>query len=201
MGEDMGSIIDSFSPHEDVDSEAKIKHVNVQGTPGSSALSSATKTSPMYAVVDKYKKMGAQWKEDNGYTVAFIHQHTMPMIDEMSDRWKEVVASGGVEEREQYEDTLEIRYETLENQRCTWNFGSACFEVLRIYFEQMRVTHLTPLIHMHFMQHFHYTIKSCVYEACLVMSNISNACPAVNVHHVYTHEVVGWKKENSMKTQ
>ena len=29
---------------------------------------------------------------------------------------------------------------------------------------------------------------------------ISNACPAVNVHHTYTHEVVGLRKE-TMKTQ
>ena len=77
----------------------------------------------MYAVVDKCKKMGAQWKGDmyNGYTVAFIPQCTMPMMDEMSDRWKGVVASGGVEEGEQYEDTVNIRYEALEDQRRTWN--------------------------------------------------------------------------------
>ena len=29
MGEEMGSIIDGFSPHEDVDSGAKIEHVNI----------------------------------------------------------------------------------------------------------------------------------------------------------------------------
>ena len=115
MGEERGSIIGGFNPHEDVDSGAKIK----QDPPGSSIPATATKTLPMYAVVDKCKKMGAQWKEDNGYTVAFIHQHTMPMMDEMSDRWKGVVASGGVEEREQYEDTVDIRYEALENQRRT----------------------------------------------------------------------------------
>ena len=118
MGEEMGSIIDDFSPHENVDSEANLKHVNVQSPYESSAPASATKTPPVYAVVDKCKKMGAQWKEDNGYTVAFIHQHTMPMMDEMSDRWKGVVASG-VEEGEQYEDTVIIRYEALENQRRT----------------------------------------------------------------------------------
>ena len=124
MDEEMGSIIDDFSPHEDVDSEAKIKHVNIQGLQGSSTPASATKTPPVYTVVDQCKKMGAQWKEDNGYTVAFIHQCTIPMMDEMSDSWKGVVASGGVETREQYEDTVEIRYETLDNQRRTWSLGS-----------------------------------------------------------------------------
>ena len=126
MGEEMGSIIVDFSPHENVDSEANLKHVNIQGPQESSTPASATKTPPVYAVVDKCKKMGAQWKEDNGYTVAFIHQGTMPMMDEMSDRWKGVVASGGVEEGEQYEDTVEIRYEALENQRRTWSLGSEC---------------------------------------------------------------------------
>ena len=120
IDEELGPIIDDFSPHEDVDSEAKIEHVNVQGPQGSSATASATKTPPLYAVVDKCKKMGAQWKEDNGYTVAFIHQHTIPMMGEMNG----VVTSGGVEEREQYEDTVEIRYETLDNQRRTWSLGS-----------------------------------------------------------------------------
>ena len=115
MDEEMGSIIDDFSPHEDADSGANIEHVNIQDPQKSSTPVSATKTPPMYAVVDKYKKMKAQWKEDNGYTVAFIHQCTIPMMDEMSDSWKEVVASGGVEEEEQYEDTVEIRYEALEN--------------------------------------------------------------------------------------
>ena len=126
MGEEMGSIIDNFSPHEDVDSEAKIEHVNIQGPQGSSAPASATKTPPVYAVVDKCQKMGAQWKEDNGYTVAFIHQCTIPMMDEMNERWKGLFASGGVEEGEQYEDTVDIRYEALENQRRTWNLGSEC---------------------------------------------------------------------------
>ena len=117
MGEEMGSNVAGFSPHEDVDSETIINHVNVQGPQESSTPASATKTLPVYAVVDKCKKMGAQWKEDNGYTVAFIHQCTMPMMDEISDRWKGVVASNGVEEGEQYEDTVSIRYEALENQR------------------------------------------------------------------------------------
>ena len=126
MDEKMGSIIDDFSPHEDVDSVAKIELVNVQGTQGSSAPASVTKTPPVYTAVDKCKKMGAQWKEDNGYTVAFIHHHTLPMMDKMSNSWKGVVASGGVEEGEQYEDTVNIRYEALENQRCKWNLGSEC---------------------------------------------------------------------------
>ena len=115
MGEETGSIFDGFSPHEDVDRGEKIEHVNVQSPHESSTPASATKTPPVYAVVNKCKKMGAQWKEDNGYTVAFIHQCTIPMMDEMSDRSKGVVASGGVEEGEQYEDTVNIRYEALEN--------------------------------------------------------------------------------------
>ena len=119
LGEEMCSIIDGFSLHVDVVSEAKIEHVNVQDPQESSAPASATKTPPVYAIVDKRKKMGAQWMEDNGYTVAFIHQCPIPMMDEMSDRWKGVVASGGVEEGEQYEDTVDIRYEALENQRRT----------------------------------------------------------------------------------
>ena len=126
MGEERGSIIDGFSPHEDVDSEAKIEHVDIQDPQESSTPASATKTPPTYAVVDKCKKMGAQWQEDNGYTVAFIHQRTIPMMGEMSDRWKGVVVSDGVEEAEQYEDTAEIRYEALENQRLTWSLGSEC---------------------------------------------------------------------------
>ena len=119
MGEEVASIIHGFSPNEDVDNGAKIEHVNVQGAQESSAPASAARTPPMHAVVDRSKKMGAQWKEDNGYTVAFIHQRTIPVMDEMSARSKGVVASGGVEEREQYEDTVDIRYETLENQRRT----------------------------------------------------------------------------------
>ena len=124
MGEEMSSIMDSFSPHENVVSGAKIEHVNVQSPHDSSTPQRATKTPPVYAVVDKCKKMGAQWKEDNGYTVAFIHQCTIPMMGEMSNRWKGVVASGEVEEGEQYEDTVDIRYETLQNQSRTWSLGS-----------------------------------------------------------------------------
>ena len=115
ISEERGSTIDGFNPHDDVDSGEKIE----QDPTGSSIPATATKTLPMYAVMDKCKKMGAQWKEDNGYTVAFIHQCTVPMMDEMSDRWKGVVASGGVEEGEQHEDTVDIRYEALENQRRT----------------------------------------------------------------------------------
>ena len=63
-------------------------------------------TPPVYAVMDKSKKMRAQWKEDNGYTVAFIHQCTMPMMGTMSNIKKGVVASGGKEEGEQYNDTV-----------------------------------------------------------------------------------------------
>ena len=117
MNEERSSITDGFSPNEDVNSAAKINHVNVQGPQESSTPASATKTSPVHAVVDKCKKVGAQWKEDNGYTVAFIHLCTIPMMGEMSDScWKGVVASGGLEEREQYEDTVDIRYEALETK-------------------------------------------------------------------------------------
>ena len=120
MNEERSSITDGFSPNEDVNSAAKINHVNVQGPQESSTPASATKTSPVHAVVDKCKKVGAQWKEDNGYTVAFIHHCTIPMMGEMSDScWKGVAVSGGFEEREQYEDTVDIRYEALENQRRT----------------------------------------------------------------------------------
>ena len=126
MGEERGSIVDGFSPHKDIDSGAIIEHVNVQDPQESSTPASDTQTPPVYAVVDKCKKMGAQWQEDNGYTVAFIHQCTIPMMCEMSDRWKGVAASDGVEEREQHEDTAEIRYETLENQRHIWSLGSEC---------------------------------------------------------------------------
>ena len=59
MGE-MGSIIDSFSPHENVVSGAKIEHANIQSPQESSTPQSATKTPPVYAIVDKCKKMGAQ---------------------------------------------------------------------------------------------------------------------------------------------
>ena len=73
MGE-MSSIIDSFSPHENVVSEAKIEHVIIQGPQESSTPASAIETPPVYAVVDKCKKVGAQWKEDNGYTATYSCQ-------------------------------------------------------------------------------------------------------------------------------
>ena len=57
MGEEMSSIIDGFSPHEDVDSGANIEHVNIQDPQESSTPASATKTPPTYAVVDKCKKI------------------------------------------------------------------------------------------------------------------------------------------------
>ena len=116
MGE-MSSIIDSFSPHENVVSGAKIEHVTVQGPQESSTPASATETPPVYAVVDKCKKVGAQWKEDNGYTVTLVHQCTMPKMRTMSDKWKRVVASGEKEEGEQYDDTVEIRHETKVNMK------------------------------------------------------------------------------------
>ena len=72
----------------------------------------------MYAVVDKCKKMGAQWKEDNGYTVTLAHQCTMPKMGTMSDKWKRVVASGRKEEGEQYDGTVEIKHETKAHMKC-----------------------------------------------------------------------------------
>ena len=51
--------------------------------------------------------------------IAFIHQCTMPKMGTMNDKWKGVVASGAKKEGEQYDYTVEIRHETLANQRRT----------------------------------------------------------------------------------
>ena len=51
-----------------------------------------------------------------------------------------------------------------------------------MYFEQLWVTYLTPLMYIHCMQQFHYTVKSSVMS--IRPCPISSACSAVNVSHI-----------------
>ena len=99
--------------------------------------------------------------------------------------------SDGVEEREQYEDTVSIRYEVLKNQRRTWNLGSECWQALcscawirgesdslaldlkcdvRMYFKQLWVTHLTPRMYDFCTV---YTLHATISLHCEVMSVLS----------------------------
>ena len=63
--------------------------------------------------VDKSKKKGAKKETGDGCTVANNDLYAVPMkkMGKMRDKEKGVVRSGGVEEGEQYDDTMRPTYE------------------------------------------------------------------------------------------
>ena len=102
-GEEKGSLVDDFDPYEDVDRQPQLKHAKSLASKASAPTASSTNVSAVYATVDKNKKKGAN-KDD-------LYAMPMKKMGKMTDTEKGVVESGGVEEEEQYDDAVGLRYE------------------------------------------------------------------------------------------
>ena len=130
-GEDDGPNADGFDPYEVVDRKLHVKDVK-KVTPKESAPTSSTANVPhIYAVVDKSKKKGAKKFTEDGCTVANNDHYAMPMkkkMGEISDKGEGMVESVGVEEREQYDDTVGFTYEPKADSKIwhTSEGGSKC---------------------------------------------------------------------------
>ena len=113
QGEEEGPIVDGFDPYEVVDRKEHIKTVKRPVSKESAPPTSTTSVSHIYAIVDKSKKKGAKKETGDGCTVANNDLYAMPMkrMGKMRDKGKGVVKSGGVEEGEQYDDTVRPTYE------------------------------------------------------------------------------------------
>ena len=109
-GEDKGSLVDGFNlTYENADGQAQLKKE-------SAPPPSTTSIPDVYGVVDKSKKMGAKKETEDESTVTNKDDfYAMPVKKEsmVLDKEEGVVESGGVEEEEQYDDTVELklRYE------------------------------------------------------------------------------------------
>ena len=113
-GEKKGSLVDGFDPYEDVDRQPQLKHTKRLAPKESAPTASVTNVPAVYATVDKSKKKGAKKETEDGCTVTNKDDlYAMPMkkMGKMTDTEKGVVESGGVEEEEQYDDAVGLRYE------------------------------------------------------------------------------------------
>ena len=110
-GEEEGPIADSFDPYEVVDRKVHTENAKKQAPKESAHTASATNVPAVYATVDKSKKKGAKKRED-GCNVAKNDLYAMPMkkMGKMAYKGEGVVESGGVEEEEQYDDTVGFKY-------------------------------------------------------------------------------------------
>ena len=102
-GEEKGLLVDGFDPYEDIDRQPQLKHAKRLAPKESAPTASTTSVPAVYAVVDKSKKKGTN-KDD-------LYAMPMKKMGKMTDTEKGVVESGGVEEEEQYDDAVGLRYE------------------------------------------------------------------------------------------
>ena len=111
--EEKGSLVDGFDPYENVDRQPQLKHAKRLAPKESAPPASTTSVPAVYAVVDKSKKKGAKKEAKDGCTATNNDQYAMPMekMGKVTDKGEGVVESGGVEEGEQYNDTVGLRYE------------------------------------------------------------------------------------------
>ena len=78
--EELGSIIDGFSLHVNVDGSSQNKKAMIQAPKESSTAASATNTGELYAAVDKSKKKGARKTEDVSSGANEDDQNDMPLM-------------------------------------------------------------------------------------------------------------------------
>ena len=107
-GEEEDPFNAGFNPYEVIDKKIHSKNSMTPALKESSPTTSANNGSAVYAAVDKSKKKGPK---ETGDVVMFSHkddQYAMPIKKEgkLTDKGEVVVRSGGVEEEEQYEDTV-----------------------------------------------------------------------------------------------
>ena len=107
-----GSVV-GFNPYEEVDSKAQMKNTKTPTLKESSTPASVTKGPTVYAVVDKSKKKGTKMKKEDRATVRDKDDlYAKPIKkSKMKDEDEGIVATGGAEKNEDYEDVAEIKYE------------------------------------------------------------------------------------------
>ena len=107
-----GSVV-GFNPYEDVDSKEQMKNTKKPAPKESSTPASATNVGELYAVVDKSKKKGAKIETEDRATVRDKDDlYAMPMKkSKMKDEDEGIVATGGAEKSEDYEDVAEMKHE------------------------------------------------------------------------------------------
>ena len=115
-----GSVV-GFNPYEEVGSMAQMKTTKTPDPKESSAPASVTNESAVYAVVDKSKKKGVKTeKEDRACVRIKDDLYATPMKkSKMKDEDEGIVATGGAEKNEDYEDVAEIKYEPTADHEST----------------------------------------------------------------------------------
>ena len=111
--EEKGPIVDGFDPYEVVDRRVHIKNAKTPLPKESAPPASTTNVPHIYAVVDMSKKKRAKKETGDGSTATNNDQYAIPMrkMGEMTGEEEGAVESGGVEEGEQYDDTVMPTYE------------------------------------------------------------------------------------------
>ena len=98
-----------YNPYEAVNRKVHSKNTMTPTSKVSFTPASATMVDPVYAVVDKSTKKGAKKKtEDESTVVNEDSLYAMPIgkTVKMTDKWRGVVVSGGVEEEELYDSMM-----------------------------------------------------------------------------------------------
>ena len=97
--------------YEDVDRELHSKSTKTLAAKESSTPASATNEPAIYAVVDKSKKKGINQTSDGSTAINKVELYAMPMEKKgkITDKCEDMIGSGGVEEGEQYDDTVEYK--------------------------------------------------------------------------------------------
>ena len=111
-GEGEGSIADSFDPYKVVGRKVHTENTKKQAPKESAPTASAKNVPAVYPTADKSKRKGARKEGEDGCNVARNDVYAMPMtkIGKTTDEGEGVVESGGVEEGEQYDDTVGFKY-------------------------------------------------------------------------------------------
>ena len=116
-----GSVV-GFNPYEDVDSKALMKYKKTPTAKESSTPASVTNVGELYATVDKSKKKGTKKEKEDGATVRDKGDlYAMPMKkSKIKNEDEGIVATGGAEKSEDYEDVAEIKYEPKADRESRW---------------------------------------------------------------------------------
>ena len=108
-GEEEGPFSDGFYQYEVADRQVHSKNTTTPAPNESSTPASATNEPAVYATVDKSKKKGPKKETDDVFLITHKEEpYAMPIKKEgkLTDEGEAVVRSGGVEEEEQYDDTV-----------------------------------------------------------------------------------------------
>ena len=128
-GEEEGSIADSFDPFEVVGRKVHTENTKKQAPKESALTASAMNVSAVYPTADKSKRKGAKKEGEDGCNVAQNDVYAMPMkkMGKMTDKGEGVVESGGVEEEEQYDDTVGFKYKPKADSE-SWQPSEGSFK-------------------------------------------------------------------------